>query len=668
MSPRSLPRFLKLVLGTALTVLVAGVVASSSEVLGTPSASAAEPGLNVGGNFFSSTPTFNAITQSGARYVRFFMFWSTIEPSPGRYDEGTLKAYERALSNLPPGTRALIVVVGAPSWANGSSDIHAPPRDPADYARFVHYLAGRFAGRVAAWEIWNEADAPTWWTGNAAQYTALLRAAYPAIKSADSGAQVVLGGLTGNNFHFLQTLYADGAKGSFDVVSDHTDTACNLNPPSTYFRDGDGRINQYSFLGYREVHAVMLANGDNKPIWLSEMGWNTSSLRCDGGAFKNKKAGGVSEATQAAYLLQAYHCLAGDPYVQVAFWFDLQDQTVQDSSQGRYGLLRPNYSRKPAFDAFHSYTQDGDQIKGACGSFTGPRVTIASPRDGGSYAGPLPISVRASSPVGVFEIQLRYDSSNRIRNFVARGPRKPSALSGFINWMGAKHISPGRHTLSVRAIDPIGNSTTQTITFIHMGTPAHRKGKRRLAPTVARACSPAAAASDLVGERQLAGQLAQARRLGVATGGRELEARGPGDANLGVVVGDPALELGVVVGGLLVDQIGHLADRREPMGEADGDVDLVLSLVVELERLPLTERRRARAHVDDHVEDRAARAADQLGHPVADVEVHAAHHAAARARLVVLDELVLDPQVREDVAAVGLGEEAALVAVDGGGD
>ena len=38
-----------------------------------------------------------------------------------------------------------------------------PPSDPSDYARFAGALAKRFAGRVAAWEIWNEEDASLWW-------------------------------------------------------------------------------------------------------------------------------------------------------------------------------------------------------------------------------------------------------------------------------------------------------------------------------------------------------------------------------------------------------------------------------------------------------------------------------------------------------------------------
>ena len=73
---------------------------------------------------------------------------------------------------------------------------------------------------------------------------------------------------------------------------------------------------------------------------------------------------------------------------------------------------------------------------------------------------------------------------------------------------------------------------------------------------------------------------------------------------------------------------------------------------------------RARARVDDDVEDRAARAAHELRHPR--LHVQAAHDPAARARVVVLDEVVVDPQLGQHASAVGLQEEAALVAVHDG--
>ena len=110
-----------------------------------------------------------------------------------------------------------------------------------------------------------------------AAYAALLKAAYPAIKAADPDATVLVGGLVGNNFEFVERSTTNGAKGSFDGVGVHTDTACLTTDPREYYREPSGRIGRYSFTGYREVRATMLAHGDDKPVWMTELGWPTLS-------------------------------------------------------------------------------------------------------------------------------------------------------------------------------------------------------------------------------------------------------------------------------------------------------------------------------------------------------------------------------------------------------
>jgi hypothetical protein len=364
---------------------------------------------------------------------------------------------------LPPGTKVILDVVNAPRWETGSSNVHAPPADPADYAAFIGVLAQRWAGRVTAYEIWNEEDQSRWWTGapDPAAYARLLKAAYPAVKAADPSATVVLGGMTGNDYPFLQGVYEAGAKGSFDVVGVHTDTACNILSPYLFLRGEDGRMIPDSFLAYREVHATMLANGDEKPIWMTESSWRTTSATCNEGAWAGQKPQGIDEEQQATYLLQAYHCLAQDPYVQVALWFPLQDEGAIVS-----GLIRANGSHKPAFAAMQSYANEGDKLTEPCGTVTGPKITVATPSNQQTYQGPLPIHVFASSPAGVWRIRLLADG-RLIRNYDNLG--YPATLAGALMWQGAKHISLGRHTLTFLAYDKEHNVAQTSLVVIHGG-------------------------------------------------------------------------------------------------------------------------------------------------------------------------------------------------------
>ena len=344
------PRPRALALAGLLTALAALSATSA------PAASAAEPGAALAA---PNGVQIAAVKTLGLHWVRVFATWPDIEPERGVFAANWLASYEGLFHSLPAGTKVIVDVVGTPSWETGSGDEHTPPANPQEYAAFVGALAQRWAGRVAAFEIWNEEDNASWWAGapNPAAYTELLKATYPVVKAADPSATVVLGGLTGNDYPFLEGVYAAGGKGYFDAIGVHTDTACNVSPPGFFTRENDGRMIPDSFLAYREVHAVELANGDDKPIWMTEMSWRTSEATCDEGAWAGQKPEGVSEATQASYLAQAYHCLAQDPYVQLALWFPLQDAGAAVS-----GLIRANGSHKPSFAAMQDYVRHGDQL------------------------------------------------------------------------------------------------------------------------------------------------------------------------------------------------------------------------------------------------------------------------------------------------------------------
>jgi hypothetical protein len=446
----------------SLALLLAGLIALV--VSGASTASAAEPGVNLIGSTSAQMPSVQAL---GTHWVRMFATWPDLEPTKGAFSTFWLAYYEETFRSLPPGTKVLMDVVNTPSWETGSSDEHTPPADPQAYAAFVGALAQHFGTKISAYEIWNEEDASSWWAGgpNPVAYTQLLKATYPAIKAADPSATVVLGGLTGNDYEFLEGVYQAGGKGSFDAVGVHTDTACNKLSPYEFLRGAGNRLVPDSFLAYREVHAVMLANGDDKPIWMTELSWRTTSASCPEGAWAGKTAEGVSDEQQATYLRQAYHCLQQDPYVQVALWFPLQDE-----GSVRSGLQRANGSRKPSFADMHAYAREGDKLTELCGVFTGPKITIASPASHLSYSGPLPIHVSASSSIGVFRIRLEYNGK-LIRNY--DGPGFPDYLSGALNWQGAKHIPYGRLTLTFLAYDKERNVSSVSISVFH-ARPKHR--------------------------------------------------------------------------------------------------------------------------------------------------------------------------------------------------
>jgi hypothetical protein len=452
-----------------LALAVSTVIAVGTGVLRPMPARAAEPGVNVSN---PSAAQLADIRELGTHWVRMFVSWPMLEPAPGGISRSALGSFEQTLSGLPAGTKVILDVFGSPRWETGSSDEHAPPANPNDYAAFVAGLAQHLRGRVSAYEIWNEEDEDRGWSGgpNPAAYAQLLKATYPAVKAADPRATVVLGGMTGNDYPFLEGVYAAGGRGSFDAVGVHTDTACNVLSPYDFLRGPDNRMIPDSFLAYREVHATMLANGDDKPIWMTETSWRTTTAVCSEGAWAGQKPEGVSPELQATYLSQAYHCLAHDPYVQVALWFPLQDGPSMLN-----GLVRSGGTHKPSFAAMRSYVQHGDQLHESCGVFTGPKIKVLSPARKTRYSGPLPIHVSARSSIGVFRITLRIDGK-LIRNF--GGHTYPTTLSGVLKWQGAKHIPLGRHTLGIQAFDRQRNVSETSVAIVHVARHAKKRHRR----------------------------------------------------------------------------------------------------------------------------------------------------------------------------------------------
>jgi hypothetical protein len=455
----------RLLAGLALSGALACAIAGA----GASRAAAAEAGVGL------NSPTsaqLGAVHALGTHWVRMFVSWRALQPTPAPVSAPVIASYEQLFAALPAGTKVILDIFATPQWESGSANENAPPANPGDYAAFVASLARHWAGRVTAYEIWNEEDAPAWWVGgpDPAAYVRLLAAAYPAIKAADPHAKVVLGGLTGNDYAFLAGVYQAGGKGFFDAVGVHTDTACSVLSPYQFLRGPDNRMIFDSFLAYREVRATMLAHGDDKPIWMTELSWLTTRAVCAAGVWAGQKPEGVSDSQQATFLRQAYHCLAQDPYVQVALWFPVQDEGGVLS-----GLVRAGGSHKPSFAAMRSYTRDGDKLREPCGSFGGPSIRVATPGARQGYEGPLPIRVHVASSQGVWRLTLLIDG-RLIRHF--GGHTYPRSLDAAMTWFGARRISRGAHKLTFLAYDREHNRSKVSVAIYHgrrHARSAHRK-------------------------------------------------------------------------------------------------------------------------------------------------------------------------------------------------
>jgi hypothetical protein len=444
-------------------------------------ASAVEIGVNETLN--QTRPTAQTASELGAGWVRLWASWEQTQPGPSSWDQHMLNVTNESVNAAKArGLKVLMVVQRSPAWASGGRGGPHPPTDASTFGAAMGGFAQKVPG-VDAWELWNEEDETIFWAGGAdpAKYAAMVKSAYPAIKAAQPNDIVVTGATVGNNFDFIEALYAHGIKGSFDAVGVHTDTACLVNGPDVHYRDEQGKIGRYTFTGYREVHAVMARHGDGaKPIWMTELGWNTQSTEpgsCNTGMWAGQKPLGVSEEQQAEFLTQAYGCLAADPIVEVALWFGIQDIPGAQYAAG-YGLFRPNGSPKPSAAAFKALA--GGIAPARCGGVidkSGPEIVVRKPTDGARFVDMFPIDAEAvDSPGGVGIRRIEIWADGKFSRSYGSGHAVMRAFWPSEDW------KPGStHKITFWGEDEAGNRASKTITV----TKVKRARKARTAAKLA---------------------------------------------------------------------------------------------------------------------------------------------------------------------------------------
>jgi len=339
----------------ALALALAALSCTSATAVAAGARPAFLGGVNIGAVSPSSDPSEAAGTIAeaqalGARVLRLDVRWWVFEPRDAQHISARPQAYLDSLAAhaQAAGIRLIATVESSPCWAssappallaacrpNKASKANAwPPLNASDYAAFVSYLASRYGPALAAIEIWNEPDQANelYFAGphKAPRYASVLRAAYPAIKSANPAVQVLAGSLVGSSGAFLRALYAAGIKGFYDGLSVH------------YYN--------LTIASLRSIHQTQLAAGDTTPLWLNEFGWSSCWPR----QRIQQEQACVTAGIQALNLANTVGALARTPYVAAAVVYKLEDSRSEN-----FGLLSTSGGRKPAFKSLARILRSG---------------------------------------------------------------------------------------------------------------------------------------------------------------------------------------------------------------------------------------------------------------------------------------------------------------------
>jgi hypothetical protein len=291
----------------------------------------------------------------GANIVRVFVSWQLLEPSRHEVSPAYAAELDSLVSQASScGARVMLMLVTTPHWASSAppeSSQYAwgkyPPRDPDEFGWIVAQILSRWPA-LQSIEIWNEPNYTPYWAGTPADYVRLVNEAVAAKRAVGSSTLILAGALASGNVvylvDYLSQLYAAGLGGedgiSIHPYSLHCDGKCSYFDPAlphAPFRDAITRL-----------HGVMEAHGDRSGLWLTEFGFASCPAvpLC------------VREAQQATWTAESIQVAACYPYVIGMTPFTIRDiagdPRYASVSDAHYGLLRTDFSAKPAFSALAS--------------------------------------------------------------------------------------------------------------------------------------------------------------------------------------------------------------------------------------------------------------------------------------------------------------------------
>lgn len=312
------------------------------------------------------------INQLGMHWVKQTIYWRDIEPVRGQIDFAALDEIINRYTSA--NLKILLTVTSSPAWSRSYILENGPSDNLADYGTFVAALAQRYAGRVQAYEIWNEPNRRSEWSCTEstdkpsfckARYSDLLGIAYKAIKGVDANAVVVSAGLAPTGFNdginaiddriFLKDLYATGLADMSDAIGAHPlgwanppDSACctasagvttHFENASFYFRN--------TLDDYRKI--IVDSKDGGTPIWVTKFGWGTSE---DTNAPDKNDVflSYTSLEEQATYISRGFELATELGFIGPMFLSNLNGcQAGGDVDSCYYSLIAPNGTPRPAF-------------------------------------------------------------------------------------------------------------------------------------------------------------------------------------------------------------------------------------------------------------------------------------------------------------------------------
>ena len=232
------------------------------------------------------------------------------------------------------------------------------PHLPAYHATFAAYLATLAAQGADAIEVWNEPNLDREWPAgkiSIKSYTALLRAAYTAIKASNPNTLVIsaapsptgfFGGCSSrgcDDAFWVAGIASAGAGNYLDCVGIHYNEG--VVPPSAYGGGVDPRDDHYTRYFPGMIERYSAAFGGSRQMCFTELGYLSGQEW--GYVPKHylwKPPINNTVAEQAAYLGEAVRLARSNSRVRMIMVFNVDFANFGDDPMAGYAIIRPDGS------------------------------------------------------------------------------------------------------------------------------------------------------------------------------------------------------------------------------------------------------------------------------------------------------------------------------------
>ncbi|NUQ01543.1 MAG: cellulase family glycosylhydrolase, partial [Armatimonadetes bacterium] len=193
------------------------------------------------------------LRQVGVSWVRERLSWGEVQPQPETWQwKGRTDSATDALA--AEGLRVFNVFHGVPGWSRADRNSKAPPDDLRVIHRFARTLAEHYAGKTAAWEVWNEPDI-SFFARTADECAAFQKAAFLGFRAVDPELLVLGPSMAHGVAPFAEHLLANGLAHYADRWNYHI-----YAEPSQYAARHRGFVD------------LLRAHGAALPSWVTEAG------------------------------------------------------------------------------------------------------------------------------------------------------------------------------------------------------------------------------------------------------------------------------------------------------------------------------------------------------------------------------------------------------------